>query len=51
MKIHIGVNEVVALCDLGASVSTFPKSLSDKLNLGPFTTTELRLHLVDSTHK
>ena len=47
----IGVNEISALCDLGASVSTISKSLFDKLNLGPFVTTELRLHLADSTYK
>ena len=45
------MNEVAALCDLGASVSTIPKSLFDKLKLGPFKTTELRLHLADSTYK
>jgi hypothetical protein len=51
IKIHIGVNEIVALCDLGASVSTIPKSLFDRLNLGSFQMTELKLHLADSTYK
>ena len=47
IKVKLGVNEISALCDLGASVSTISKSLFDKLNLRPFVTTELRLHLVD----
>jgi hypothetical protein len=51
IKIHIGVNEIAALCDLGASVSTIPKSLFDRLNLGSFQMTELKLHLADSTYK
>jgi hypothetical protein len=36
---------------LGASVSTIPKSLFDKLNLGSFNLTELKLHIADSTFK
>ena len=32
IKIHLGVNEITALCDLGASFSTIPKTLFDKLN-------------------
>jgi hypothetical protein len=51
IKINIGVNEIVALCDLGASVSTIPKSLYDKQNLGSFKLTKLKLHLADSTYK
>jgi hypothetical protein len=51
IRINIGVNEIVALCDLGASVSTIPKSLFDRLNLGSFKLTELELHLADSTYK
>ena len=51
IKITIGENEFTALCDLGASVSTIPKSLHDKLNLGPYLLTELKLHLADSTYK
>ena len=47
----MGVNEISGLCDLGASVSTISKSLFDKLNLGAFVTTKLRLHLADSTYK
>jgi hypothetical protein len=49
--ITIGVNEIAALCDLGASVSTIPKILVDRLYLGSFKLTELKLHLVDSTYK
>jgi hypothetical protein len=51
IRINIGVNEIAALCDLGASVSTIPKSLFDRLNLGSFKLTELKLHLADSTYK
>ena len=51
IKINVGTNEIAALCDLGASVSTIPKSLFDKLNLGTFEITELKLHLADSTYK
>ena len=36
IKINIGTNEIAALCDLGASVSTIPKSLFNMLNLGSF---------------
>ena len=51
IKINLAVNEIVALCDLGASVSTIPKSLFDNLNLGNYNITELKLHLADSTFK
>ena len=51
IKINVGTNEIAALCDLGASVSTISKSLFDKLNLGLFEITELKLHLADSTYK
>jgi hypothetical protein len=51
IRINIGANEIAALCDLGASVSTIPKSLFDKQNLGSFKLTELKLHLADSTYK
>jgi hypothetical protein len=51
IKIHFGTNEVAALCDLGASVSTIPKTLFDKLGMGPFRKTELRVHLADSTYR
>jgi hypothetical protein len=51
VKIKLGTNEIVALCDLGASVSTIPKTLFDMLNLGSFMNTKLKLHLADSTYK
>ena len=51
VKINVGINEIAALCDLGASVSTIPKSLFERLNLGSFEITELTLHLADSTFK
>src|SRR5215216_4359030 len=51
IKIKLGVNEISTLCDLGASVSTISKSLFDKLNLEPFVTNKVRLHLADSTYK
>jgi hypothetical protein len=51
VKISIGANEIAALCDLGASVSTIPKSLFQRLNLGSFEITELKLRLSDSTYK
>ena len=51
IRITLGENEITALCDLGASVSTIPKSLYERLNLGIFNLTELKLHLADSTFK
>ena len=36
IKIKIGTNEIVALCDLGGIVSTIPKSLFNMLNLRSF---------------
>jgi hypothetical protein len=51
IRINIGVNEIATLCDLGASVSTIPKSSFDRLNLGSFKLTELKLHLADSNYK
>ena len=51
IMINLGVNEIVALCDLGANVSTIPKSLFDKLNLGSYNITDIKLHLADSTFK
>jgi hypothetical protein len=50
IKTHIGVNEIAALFELGASASTIPKSLFAKLNLGPFEVTKLKLHLADSIY-
>lgn len=51
IKIGIGMNQINTLCDLGISVSTIPKSLYDKLNLGPYVVCELRLTLAGSTFK
>ena len=39
------------MCDLGASVSTIPKSLCDVLGLTDLELCSLNLHLVDSTIK
>ena len=39
------------MCDLGASVSTFPKTLCDLLGLRDFDDCSLNLHLADSTIK
>ena len=39
------------MCDLGASVSTIPKSLYDVLGLSDVESRSLNLHLVDSTIK
>ena len=43
--------EWLALCDLGASVSTIPKSLCDVLSLTDIEECSLNLHLTDSTIK
>ena len=51
LKSILEKNEVAALCDLGASVSTIPETLFDKLGMVLFRTTEIRLHLVDSTYR
>ena len=40
-----------ALCDLGASVSTIPKTLCDLLGFHDFDDCSLNLHLADSTIK
>ena len=40
-----------ALCDLGASVSTIPKTLCDLLGFRDFDDCSLNLHLADSTIK
>ena len=40
-----------ALCDLGASVSTIPKTLCDLLDFREFDDCSLNLHLADSTIK
>ena len=43
--------ECFALCDLGASVSTIPKSLCDVLGFTDLEECSLNLHLADSTIK
>ena len=49
IKIKIKDHECYALCDLGASVSTIPKSLCDVLGLTNLEEYSLNLHLADST--
>ena len=49
IKFKIKNYEFVALCDLGASVSTIPKSLHDVLGLTNIEECSLNLHLADST--
>ena len=44
-------NECYALCDLGASVSTIPKTLCDLLGFREIDDCSLNLHLADSTIK
>ena len=51
IKIKIKDYECHALCDLGASVSTIPKTLCDVLGFLEFYDCPLNLHLVDSTIK
>jgi hypothetical protein len=51
IKIKIGANEIVVLCDPSASVSVILKTSFDRLNLGYLMVTELKLHLADSTFK
>ena len=51
IKIKIKNYECFALCDLGASASTIPKSLCDVLSLTDIEECSLNLHLVDSTIK
>ena len=50
-KVKIKNYEHFALCDLGASVSTIPKSLCDVLGLTDVEECSLNLHLEDSTIK
>ena len=50
-ELEIGMNKFNALCDLGGSVSTIPKTLYDKLNLGHFVISEIKLNMADSTFK
>ena len=51
IKIKIKNHLFYALCDLGASVSTIPKTLCDLLDLRNFDDCSLNLHLADSTIK
>ena len=51
IKIKIKDHECYALCDLGASVSTIPKTLCDVLRFHDFDDCSLNLHLADSTIK
>ena len=51
IKVKIKNYECFALCDLGASVSTIPKSLCDVLGLTDIEECSLNLHLADSTIK
>ena len=51
IKIKIKDHEFYALCDLGASVSTIPKTLCDVLGFREFDDYYLNLHLADSTIK
>ncbi len=51
IKIKIKDYECHALCDLGASVSTIPKTLCDVLGFREFDDCSLNLHLADSTIK
>ena len=50
-KIEIKDYECYALCDLGASVSTIPKTLCYVLGFREFDDCSLNLHLADSTIK
>jgi hypothetical protein len=51
IKVKIRNYKCFALCDLGASVSTIPKSLCDVLGFTDFDECSLNLHLADSTIK
>ena len=51
IKMKIKDHECYALCDLGASVSTIPKTLCDLLDFRDFDDCSLNLHLADSTIK
>ena len=51
IKIKIKDHECYALCDLGASVSTIPKTLCDILGFHDLDDCSLNLHLADSTIK
>ena len=51
IKIKIKDYEFHALCDLGASASTIPKTLCDLLDFRDFEDCSLNLHLADCTIK
>ena len=51
IKIRLKDYECFALCDLGASVSTIPKTLCDILGFHDLDDCSLNLHLADSTIK
>ena len=51
IKIKIKDYECNALCDLGASISTIQKTLSDVLGFRKLDDCSLNLHLADSTKK
>ena len=51
IKIRIKDHECFTLCDLGASVSTIPKTLCDILGFHYLDYCSLNLHLADSTIK
>ena len=51
IRIKIQDYECNSLCDLGASVSTIPKTLCDVLGFHKFDDCSLNLHLADSTIK
>ena len=51
VKVNIKNYECFDLCDMGASVSTIPKSLCDVLGLTDIEECSLNLHLADSTIK
>ena len=51
IKINLKEYECNTLCDLGASISTIPKYLSDVLGLTDIHECSLNLHLADSTIK
>ena len=51
IKIKIKEHEFYSLCDLGATVSTIPKTLCDILGFHDLDDCSLNLHLADSTVK
>ena len=48
-RIRVNDFDSNALCDLGASSSSMPKSLYDMLDLEPLDESILGVHLIDST--